>query len=1424
MTTDTVLSAARSPWRVVVVDDSPDDRAEVRRLLLRGSERRYRFTEAETGARALSAVLGAPDGPPDCLVIDYYLPDMDAPEVMKELKGSDGLPVCAVVVITGEVGPDAGRAVLRAGAQDYIGKDWLTPAGLTRVVENAVERLAVARQLRAQDAAIRESEERLRLALEASVTGMWSWDLQTDRLVWSAECCRIHAVADGRLETDRAGLLASVHADDRSRVDEALRDAVAGRHLYECEYRVVRPDGEVRWVADRGRAAYDGSDRPVRMLGTSTDVTERRQAEERARAGEADLVRAQAAAHLGSWRWDLTRGGVRWSEELYRIFGVDPRTFSPSNEAANRLVHPDDRARHLELVGEALSGKPVPAFECRIIRPDGEERVVLASGFEVEFDENERPASLFGTVLDITDRKRAEEALREGRAKLEAALASMTDAVSISDTEGRFVDFNDACATFHRFKSKEQCAGTLAEYPDILDLFLPGGEPAPLDQWPVARALRGETAVNSEYTLRRKDTGETWVGSYSFGPIRDETGAIVGSVSVGRDVTAERRAEEQLRRSEANLRSVLDDTRDVIYRVNLQNGQYEYISASAEVLTGFSREELLEFSAEESSTLIHPDDRPLVSSALVRLESAGQAEVEYRQRTKSGAYRWWSNHLSLTRDSAGRPLYRSGSIRDVTEKKATDAALLLNAERNQVLAETMLQGVVHQDAQGKIIAMNPAAERILGRSPDDLLGRSSVQLEHGTIREDGSPFPGLEHPSMVSLRTGEVLRGVVMGVFNPREEAYRWISVDAMPVIRPGGSEPTGVYTVFEDVTQWRERERALRESEHRYRELVQNANSAIIRWKCDGRISFINAYAERFFGYRTDELIGRPVTVLLPRTEGGAELGTLVQRILENSGEFVISVNENICSDGRRVWMAWTNRAMTDTEGQVVEILAVGSDITAQKQAEEALRMSEGRFRSFMANSPTACWVLDRGGRFRYANRSFGRLFSIDEAGVTDRSIDEVLGREAAGALVGPNETVFEKGHALETTESLRLPDGTTRSYLTVRFPMEGPRGEVLVGGTTLDITERERAEIALQKSEALSRAILDSLAEGIVFLGTDGEVRPTNPAAERMLHVTSNDVTGPTNHSPPRVLRSDLTPFSPDEMPGTVALRTGQSVQGVEMVIPRPDGEFRAYSVNAQPVRDDAGQVLGAVASYFDITARKQAEQALKERNEEVVRFAYTISHDLKSPLVTIRTFLGYLDRDAQEGKTERVRSDLGYIDRAAAKMSTLLEELLELSRIGRKPNPPEDVSLQTLVGEAVETVAGRLQERRIDLRVTQTPVLLRGERTRLFEVFQNLLENAVKFMGDQPDPRIEIGLDESGPELVFFVRDNGMGIDPRHHNKLFGLFEKLHPETEGTGMGLAIVKRIIEVHGGRIWAESAGQGHGTTFRFTLANVKRP
>jgi len=235
-------------------------------------------------------------------------------------------------------------------------------------------------------------------------------------------------------------------------------------------------------------------------------------------------------------------------------------------------------------------------------------------------------------------------------------------------------------------------------------------------------------------------------------------------------------------------------------------------------------------------------------------------------------------------------------------------------------------------------------------------------------------------------------------------------------------------------------------------------------------------------------------------------------------------------------------------------------------------------------------------------------------------------------------------------------------------------------------------------------------------------------------------------------------------------------------------------------------------------ELNTRKELIDELESKNAELERFTYTVSHDLKSPLFTIRGFLGYLEKDAISGNYERMRSDMKRISDATDRMLRLLNELLDLSRVGRLKNDTTTISFDELAREAVELAQGRIMESGTKVNIQPNLPNIYGDRQRLIEVMQNLVDNAAKFMGSQKKPLIEIGQDgmEDG-KPIFHVRDNGIGISSEHYDRVFGLFNKLDVQTDGTGIGLALVKRIVEIHGGRIWVESEA-GKGTTFYFTL------
>ena len=293
-----------------------------------------------------------------------------------------------------------------------------------------------------------------------------------------------------------------------------------------------------------------------------------------------------------------------------------------------------------------------------------------------------------------------------------------------------------------------------------------------------------------------------------------------------------------------------------------------------------------------------------------------------------------------------------------------------------------------------------------------------------------------------------------------------------------------------------------------------------------------------------------------------------------------------------------------------------------------------------------------------------------------------------------------------------------------------------------------------------------------------------------------------------------TDWRIFAPIKVNGTSAGR-----MEVCYLEKKPENAERPFTKDEQMMINTIAERLGRVIERKQLVVEKeQYSKELAEKNIELERFTYTVSHDLKSPLVTVKTFLGYLKYDIAAADALLIEKDMFYMNNAADKMADLLEELLEMSRVGQIANLPVKVTFDELMEETLSITAGRIAEKGVQIRLHKEPVSLFGDRIRLVEIWQNLVENSVKFMGDRSSPQIDIGVEHHDHETVFFVRDNGIGIEPKYQTKLFNIFEKLNPKMEGTGMGLAITKRIVELYQGKIWVESKGLGQGTTFFFTL------
>ncbi|MEI6035280.1 MAG: PAS domain-containing sensor histidine kinase [Verrucomicrobiae bacterium] len=503
--------------------------------------------------------------------------------------------------------------------------------------------------------------------------------------------------------------------------------------------------------------------------------------------------------------------------------------------------------------------------------------------------------------------------------------------------------------------------------------------------------------------------------------------------------------------------------------------------------------------------------------------------------------------------------------------------------------------------------------------------------------------------------------------------------------------------------------------------------------------------------------------------------------------------------------------------QGQTIHELRV-HQIELEMQNEELLHAhadleaSRARYFDLYDLAPVGYLILGEAGQVLEANLAASALLGLPRSQLARGQMTRFIHTEDSDTYYLMQKRLLETGQPQDCELRMVKSDGTS---LWARMEASATLAD---GETPLcriaisDLTERKRAEEAVRAASVYSRNLIEVSLDPLVTISAEGKITDVNTATEKI-----------TGLDRKRLIGSDFVDyFTEPKMARAGLMKAFSDGKAIDypLVIQHTSGTTTPVLYNASVYRDTAGNVLGVFAAARDITDRKRAEEALQEKCAEMERFTYAVSHDLKSPLVTIQTFLGYLEKDIRAMDAEAAAKDLNHIHRAADKMGKMLHELLELARIGHKKNSSEAVPLQEIVQEALDLVAGQIASRRVEVKVTQEPVWLTGSRPRLVQAFQNLVDNAVKFLGDQPAPRVEIGMELEGSEIVLFVRDNGKGIEPSQQSKLFGLFEKLDPGTHGSGIGLALTKRIVEEHGGEILVISDGLGKGTTFRFTLAN----
>ena len=732
----------------------------------------------------------------------------------------------------------------------------------------------------------------------------------------------------------------------------------------------------------------------------------------------------------------------------------------------------------------------------------------------------------------------------------------------------------------------------------------------------------------------------------------------------------------------------------------------------------------------------------------------------------------------------------------------------------RMLFEEAPDGILIVDENNRIIMANAAIHQMTGYASEGIIGHSPLDFiaPEDLMNRPPRPFDEIKVPG--AMKHERVL------VHQDGSRLNVLISSSYMP--------DGHLQYIIQDVTHRKKMEEALRASEEKFSKSFQSSPDAVTISSIDtGKFIEVNEGFCRMSGYTREEALGRSAEELniwedLDRRREMVD-------ILQKDGkvrEFQTMLRRRT---GELLYCQLTAEAV-EIGGQTCMVV-ITRDITQRKQMEEELRRSEERYRlvSSVISDYIYSTVRDENDRWHqnWVTGAFERI--------TGYTLEEFNSRGGWVSIVHPadlerdDEAMKKLLDKKQTVAETRIihKDRSVHWVRSYAHPVWDEKQNRLVEiyGAVQDITEQKRIEQELLLSEERYR-LVSSVISDYTFSNVQnnkGEIvlNWVAGAFEKISGYTFEEFNARGGW---------VSTVHPDDMEQDAhdmeMLRHNHQVISEIRTIHK-DGTIRWVKSYAHPVwNEEKNGLVGIYGAVQDITDRKriesEREQLIKDleaKNRELEQFTYTVSHDLKAPLITIKGFLGFLAADAQAGDVKRIEDDIQRINEATDKMHELLTDLLELSRIGRLMNAPEMIPFGPLLKDVIELMEGRLQHRGIEVIVKKELPNVYGDRQRLLEVVQNLIDNSAKFMGDQQSPLIEIGQQGGNDNglVTFFVRDNGIGIAPEFHERIFGLFNRLNPKIEGTGIGLALVKRIVEFHGGRIWVQSE-VGEGATFYFSL------
>ncbi len=1008
----------------------------------------------------------------------------------------------------------------------------------------------------------------------------------------------------------------------------------------------------------------------------------------------------------------------------------------------------------------------------------------------VELSDTETALGCLMVVHDLSARKNTEDALQARERLYETLVETSPDAVAVTDLELRFTYVSNRAFELHGFGSADEMLGR-----SVFDMLTPSCRAKAHVLKKVSRT-KGSIR-NAELEMMRVD-GSTFIGEVSASLLYDPDGGASGYLATVRDITHRKAAEEALRRSEENYRRIVENINDALVIHDIEGNLLDVNDNCCQML-GYEREELL----EKEWTELTPKDlwRKMGEWTQILLDRGNfvfDAVVLHRTGRRIPV------SVSARASAVDGGVVIQSFMRDITLRKRAEQELREKTELLETMINSATYAIFVADADREIVLMNTACGDLCDAIMTNWTFPEILENVHREDRREAN------HAFRAALE-GRSSQDEYRVMFE--DGLYHILTISFSPMTWSG--EPH-VLEVLNDVTELKRAEEEIHVLSQFRQRIIENANVWLDVLDDRGNILIWNHAAEEISGYARHEVIGhrRAWEWLYPDEDYRREIKEHANAIIEE-GVVVENYETRILTKGgeERI-ISWNSHDLTDHDGTTIGSISIGRDVTEQKRMREALRAT-------LESTADGILVVDKSGTITHSNARFCSLWRMPKQLGEGASYEEFLDC-AQAQLVDPASFIekFEHLYRSDQIDFDVLYFNDDRGFECYSSPLV--RDGELIGRvwSFRDITERLHAEERLRETKQFLDSVINSMHDPVFVKNEAHEWVLMNDSMCEMMGLAREELLGRSDY--------DIFPRSEADVfweKDDLVLRTGEPNVNEERFT-APDGVHVILTAKSR-YRDSLTDERFIVGSIRDITERKKVEERLrttlaelKRSNADLEQFAYLVSHDLRAPLRSINGFSRALLEDYTDALDEVQTDYLQRIHRGSVRMGQLIDDLLKLSRVTRGALRRVKVDLSATAFEIVDRLKRREPGRASTLEIEIEEGMSAWADERLINVvLENLIGNAWKFTSRCDHATIRVGSSQENGRTVFSVADTGTGFDMAYVDKLFVAFQRLHRESEfpGTGIGLVTVRRVIERHGGRVWAEGE-VGVGATFYFTL------